>query len=103
MCGNKIGRMVSCYVEKIKILCYNLDCKIKIRREKMQNTGPSGMNKDKIGLELSYFENICYLELIKQFVKVFSDRERLSIYGDEEGLNSYFVFGLQLDASVFLY
>lgn len=69
----------------------------------MQNSGNSQANKYSIGLELSRFENICYFELIKQIVKVFSIEKEPVIYGNEEGLNAYIAIGLQLDASVFLY
>lgn len=56
-----------------------------------------------IGLDLLRFENICYFELIKQFINIYSIKKKPVIYGNEEGLCAYLSIGLQLDLSVFLY
>lgn len=56
-----------------------------------------------IGLDLLRFENICYFELIKQFINIYSIKKKPVIYGNKEGLCAYLSIGLQLDLSVFLY
>lgn len=69
----------------------------------MSNKGKTSATDYSIGLELLRFENICYLNLIKRFIDVFRSEKNPLKYGVEEGLDSYFSFGLQLDTAVYLY
>lgn len=69
----------------------------------MSNVEKNRISRYYTGLDLLRFENICYFELIKQIVKVFSLKKRPIVYGNAEGLNAYLSVGLQLDIAVFLY
>lgn len=69
----------------------------------MRNAENTCVSKYNIGFDLLRFESICFFNLIKQLLKVFSMKKETVLYGNEEGFNVYLSYGLQLDISVFIY